>query len=171
MAEATPETELQQQYSREQAVATEWAEAVDLLTGAEIFWIATVRRGGHPHVTPLMAVWDDGALHFCTGPEEQKAKNLAADAHCALTTGCNKYGEGLDIVVEGDAVRVTDHATLARLALLWESKYGAEWHFEPRNGAFGAEHGEAWVFRVEPVKAFGFGRGPKGAATRWRFAP
>ncbi len=47
-----------------------------MLEASEIFWLSTVRRDGRPHVTPLPAMWLDGALHFCTGPEEQKAKNL-----------------------------------------------------------------------------------------------
>jgi hypothetical protein len=33
-----------------------------------------------------------------------------------LTTGCNRWGHGLDIVVEGEAVRVTDDAVLSRSA-------------------------------------------------------
>jgi hypothetical protein len=34
-----------------------------------------VRADGRPHVTPLISVLVDGALHFCTGATEQKAKN------------------------------------------------------------------------------------------------
>ena len=45
------------------------------------------RGDGRPHVTPLPAVWSDGALHFCTGPTEQKGVNLAANPACVLTTG------------------------------------------------------------------------------------
>jgi hypothetical protein len=33
-----------------------------------------------------------------------------------LTTGCNRWNEGLDVVVEGEAVRVTDEEMLKRLA-------------------------------------------------------
>ena len=52
-----------------------------LLETAELFWISTVRTDGRPHVTPLPAVWLDDVLYFCTGPGEQKAVNLAANAH------------------------------------------------------------------------------------------
>ena len=75
-----------------------------------MFWVTTVRPDGRPHVTPLIAVWLDGALYFCTGPTERKAKNLLRNQNCILTTGCNKRNEGLDIVIEGQAVRVTDGA-------------------------------------------------------------
>ena len=48
-------------------------------SGAELYWITTVRADGRPHVTPLIGVWFDGAMHFTTGLEEQKARNLAAN--------------------------------------------------------------------------------------------
>src|SRR5215467_14345080 len=55
------------------AVATEWQNARRILETAELFWISTVRADGRPHVTPLVAVWLDEAIHFCTGVTEQKA--------------------------------------------------------------------------------------------------
>ncbi len=66
-----------------------WSEGRERLEGAEVYWISTVRPDGRPHVTPLLSVWLDGALYFCTGPDERKAKNLVRNPHCILTTGCN----------------------------------------------------------------------------------
>ncbi len=77
------------------------------LQQAEVLWLSTVRPSGQPHVTPLLAVWWNGAIHFCTGPTERKAKNPAANPACVLTTGRAEL-EGLDIVIEGRAVIVTD---------------------------------------------------------------
>jgi uncharacterized pyridoxamine 5'-phosphate oxidase family protein len=164
-----PLTELDARFSSEGASATPWSEAVAALETAEIFWISTVRPDGRPHVTPLLSVWLDAALYFCTGPEEQKARNLARNPSCALTTGCNTLGEGLDLVLEGEAVQVSDEARLARIAALYESKYGEEWHFDVREGAFSHGAGTALVFEVAPVTAFGFGKGAF-SQTRWRFA-
>ncbi len=143
--------------------------AREQLETAEIYWLTTVRRDGRPHVTPLGAVWNDGALHFCTGPGEQKARNLEANTHSAVTTGCNAIGEGLDLVVEGDAVRVTDEARLQRLADAWEAKYGGDWHFDVRDGVFHHDAGEALVFEVAATTAFGFNKGEPFSQTRWRF--
>jgi len=42
------------------------------LEDAELFWITTVRVDGRPHVTPLVAVWLDDAIHFATGAGEQQ---------------------------------------------------------------------------------------------------
>ncbi|MFF4951769.1 pyridoxamine 5'-phosphate oxidase family protein [Streptomyces chattanoogensis] len=172
MAAREPVTELHPDYSSAGATATAWTAAVGGMTEAEIFWLSTVRPDGRPHVTPLLAVWADGALHFATGAEERKARNLAAAPHCVLTTstaGGNDLHAGLDVVVEGDAVRVEDETTLLGLADLFLEKYGDDWRFEVRDGAFHREGHRALVFRVEPVRAFGFGRGETYSQTRWTF--
>jgi nitroimidazol reductase NimA-like FMN-containing flavoprotein (pyridoxamine 5'-phosphate oxidase superfamily) len=70
---STPVIDVDPRFSDPDAVATEWSEARRVLEAAELFWISTVRADGRPHVNPLVAVWLDGALHFCTGAEEQKA--------------------------------------------------------------------------------------------------
>ncbi|HCI79238.1 MAG TPA: pyridoxamine 5'-phosphate oxidase, partial [Ktedonobacter sp.] len=74
---------------------------------AELFWLSTVRADGRPHVTPLVAVWHDGAIHFTATDTAQKTVNLRGNSHVVLTTGCNQT-EGLSVVVEGDAVQITD---------------------------------------------------------------
>ena len=163
-----PITELDQAFSDENASPTPWPEAEHHLAKAEIFWLSTVRPDGRPHVTPLIAAWHDGALHFCTGATERKAKNIAANPACILTTGCNTYGQGLDLVVEGEAVRVTDDARLQHLADAREAKYGSAWHFTVQDGAFHHSGGDALVFHVAPKTAFGFGKGAF-SQTRWRF--
>jgi len=168
MAGNEPVTELDARYGVESATATTWAEARRHLEDAELFWVTTVRPNGRLHQTPLIAVWLDDAMFFCTGPDEQKAKNLARNSHCILTTGCNALKEGLDLVVEGDAVRVVDDVKLHRIADAYESKYGDEWHFDVRDGAFHHDPGTAWVFEVPPSTAYGFGKGAY-SHTRWRF--
>jgi len=90
MPEIEPTAELHEGFSQPDATATPWAEVVDVLSRLEMFWLSTVRRDGRLHVTPLPAVWLDGALRFCAGAGEQKAKNLEADPRCVLTTGTNQ---------------------------------------------------------------------------------
>src|SRR6202008_495957 len=99
--------------------------------------------------------------HMCTGPEEQKAKNLAANNRVTVTTGTNAWS-GLDVVVEGEARPVTDDAMLRELAAAWEAKYGAEWHFDVADGAFHHDAGEALVFAVAPSKAYAYDRDEPG---------
>ena len=78
-----PKTTIDRRFSDTDAVATGWDETRRLLETAELFWIVTVRADGRPHVTPLVAVWLDGALHFCTAQTEQKAVNLRPQT-CSL---------------------------------------------------------------------------------------
>lgn len=165
---ATPVTELDARFSDPGAVATPWEHTRRTIEEAELFWISTVRASGRPHVTPLPAVWQADALHFCTGAAEQKGVNLATNPSCALTTGNNAWKAGLDIVIEGSAQRVTDEARLQRLADAWESKYGGDWHFDVANGAFQGDGGEALVFEVVPAKILAFAKG-EFAQTRYRF--
>ena len=170
MPESEPAT-LMSAFSSPGAVATEWAQGRQTLLDAEIYWLSTVRPDGRPHVTPLLGVWVKGALHFCTGSTERKAKNLAENGQCIVTTGCNGLN-GLDIVVEGLAAKVSDKSELWSIADCFEIKYGP--HFEPPDGTWSElgdaiRGGDVLVFRVDPSTAFGFGKGEPFSQTRWRF--
>ncbi|MFH8798255.1 pyridoxamine 5'-phosphate oxidase family protein [Streptomyces sp. NPDC017936] len=153
--------------------ATEWGEARRRLEAAEIFWLSTVRPDGGPHVTPVIAAWHGGVLYFSTGPGEQKARNLAHDARCALTTGANSLTEGLDLVVEGTAEPVRDPAVLDEVVAAYETKYGP--HITSPDGPFHGigdafRTGDAVVFAVSPATAYGFGRDDGVFThTRWTF--
>ena len=122
-----------------------------------------MRADGRPHVTPLIGLYHDGAMHFVTGSEEQKARNLEHARKVALTTGANSWAKGLDVVVEGEAVRVTDTGRLQEIADAIEAKYGDAWHFDVAGDAFGGQ-GESpgLVFRIEPAKVLAFAKEPTG---------
>lgn len=162
-----PIVELNRGFSQPDATAPPWTDVVEVLSRSEMFWLSTVRRDGRPHVTPLPAIWLDGTLHFCTGSEEQKTRNLASDPRCVLTTGTNELRSGLDVVVEGTAVRVTDQARLRQLAALWKSKL--DWDFEVGEDAFRDLDGRTGlVYGVAPAKVLAFGKGVY-SQTRYRF--
>jgi general stress protein 26 len=132
----TPVTTLDPRYSDPDAVATGWDETRRVLEEAQVFWISTVRSDGRPHVTPCAAVWREGILYFDTGVTQQKAINLRANPHVVLTTGCNHWDRGLDVVVEGAAVRVTDNDLLRRLAEVWATRWDGIFQFVARDGYF-----------------------------------
>ena len=170
MARNEPVTELDPRFSSEDATRDDRGPTCAATRAAQVYWLSTVRADGRPHVTPLIAVWLDGALYFSTGPTEQKAKNIAGNPHCVVTTGANAIDDGLDVVVEGEAVKVSDDDELRRVAEAYETKYGRDWHFDVNDGAFHHEGGEAWVFVVAPDKSFGFAKGEPFSQTRFRFA-
>lgn len=153
----TPTTTLDTIYSDPGSTPTSWDDTRQALEAAELFWITTVRAGGQPHVTPLVAVWLDDALHFCTGETEQKAANLRGNQNVILMTGCNQWDRGVDVVVEGRAVRVTDRGTLERLAAAWARKWDGRWEYEPSDDGFIGEGVQ--VFSVRPAKVFAFAKG------------
>jgi general stress protein 26 len=169
MAAIEPVAELDARFGDRGVPASSWADVRRVIEEAELFWISTVRPDGRPHVTPLPAVWRDGAVYFCTGAGEQKGVNLARNGNCVLTTGNNKWKSGLDVVLEGRAERVSDEAHLRRLAAAWESKYDGDWRFDVVNGEFHQEGGGvALVFEVAPAKVLAFAKGDF-AQTRFRF--
>jgi hypothetical protein len=163
-----PIVELNQGFSEPGAAARPWSEVVGVLVASQMFWLSTVRRDGRPHVTPLPAIWLDDALHFCTGDQEQKSRNLASNPHCVLTTGTNDLHSGLDVVVEGPAQRITGAEALRRLAAQWKAKL--DWDFQVGDGVFHDADGRTGlVFGVSPTKVLSFGKDPY-SQTRYRFA-
>src|ERR687896_543295 len=154
-----PSGEVDRRFSEPDAAPTPWAETVRVLEEAELYWLTTVRADGRPHVTPLIGVIQDELPYFCTGLREHSSQ-------VALTTGNNTWAQGLDVVVEGTARRVSDRDTLQRLADAYEAKYGSFWHFDVGDGVFlvtGAD--DAAVFRIEPDKVMAFAKEPHAQTT------
>ncbi|MFJ7243319.1 pyridoxamine 5'-phosphate oxidase family protein [Kitasatospora sp. NPDC098652] len=169
MSANDPEVRFDERFSDPGAGATPWETVREVLESAQLFWITTVRSDGRPHVTPLVAVWLDGQLHFTTGSEEQKAVNLDRNRQVALATGCNHWDRGLDVVVEGLAERVTARPALERLAAAWTTKWNGEWRFRVTAEGFAHQDGgEALVFAVRPAKVLAFAKGGFGQ-TAYRF--
>ena len=154
-------------YGDASATAPPWEDIERLLSEAQLYWIVTVRADGRPHAVPLVGVWHDGAFAFCTGPAEQKQRNLDANPRVAVTTGstgAHGWDSGKDLVIEGTAARVTDDEALQTLADAWFAKYGEDWKFEVRGQEFvelsdsgGSTTGGARVYRVTPTKVIVFG--------------
>lgn len=135
------------------------------LADAELYWLTTVRGDGRPHVTPLVGVWVDDSFVFCTGAGEQKARNLENGNAVAVTTGVNTWNDGLDVVVEGHAERVTGLAALTALADSYREKYGDDWDYKTDDEVFDPEGVRAHVFRVKPAKVIAFAKSPHGQTT------
>lgn len=159
-------------FSEPDSLPTSWAVGLERIIAADTFWLSTVRPDGRPHVTPLIAVWHAGAIWFATGPDERKARNLAENPSCVLTTGCSDFAEGaLDVIVEGEAEQVTDDDQLGPVATAFAVKYPiGPWDFVVRDGAFSDRDagGRVLVFRVCPVRGLGFRKGDRFSQTTWQ---
>ena len=163
-----PTVEFDSRYSEGHASAPDWAQVRSVLEGAELYWLATVAGGASRHVTPLVGVWLEEGFFFCTGPAEQKARNLRDNADVAVTTGVNTWQDGHDVVIEGTARRLRGASELRTVADAYRAKYGDAWDFEVDEEHFSPDDNPALVFRVDPRTVRSFTKSPHGQ-TAYRF--
>lgn len=132
-------------------------------------WLSTVRPDGKPHTTGVGALWIDDRFYFTSGPKTRKSRNLARNPSCVISVPL----PDLDLVVEGTATRVTDEATLERLANAYADQ---GWPATAKDGALTAEYSAPsagpppWdLYEVIPKTAFGVATKEPFGATRWSF--
>jgi Pyridoxamine 5'-phosphate oxidase len=133
------------------------------------YFLTTVGPKGSPHSVGIGAMWDDGDLYFTSGPGTLKSRHLAANAACAIAVRLDT----LDLTLEGEAARVTDPATLERLAARYRARgWPAQVEGDVFTAPFSAPSaGPApWhVFRFTIHTAVGVGIKEPQGATLWRF--
>jgi hypothetical protein len=134
-------------------------------------WLCTLNEDGSPHVTAVGALWLDGTFWFQTGSGTRKGRNVTRDPRCSVAVSVHEA----DVVVEGDAVRVTDRPTVARLAQAWADN---GWPAEPDDSGSGltapfnapTQGPPPWnLYRVEPRSATVVSAAEPGGLTRFRF--
>ncbi|MCH7809779.1 MAG: pyridoxamine 5'-phosphate oxidase family protein [Chloroflexi bacterium] len=134
-----------------------WDWARERLAKSHNYYVATTRPDGRPHVMPVWGVWIDDRLLFSTAVTSTKARNLAANPACAITTETADEA----VIVEGTAAEERDAATLKRFVADYNAKY--DWEMDAAGGG---------IFTLTPSVAFGFIESPdsfQATATRWRF--
>src|SRR5918996_1856353 len=94
-------------------------------------------------------------------PGEQKAHNLQAGNRHVIVTAANSNWDGMDVILEGEAVDVTDADRLGRRVDAYRTKYDDWFGFRLVDGRFVAPGaiGPVLVFDVRARKAFGFRKG------------
>ncbi|HEY4608843.1 MAG TPA: pyridoxamine 5'-phosphate oxidase family protein [Ilumatobacteraceae bacterium] len=134
-------------------------------------WLATINIDGSPHVTGIGALWVDGAFWFETGERTRKARNIARDPRCTLSVATQEF----DLVVDGDAGKVTDPATVAAMASRWAAE-GWPARVDDSGTALTADFSAPsagpppWhVYRLVLRKATALLTVDPGGATQWRF--
>jgi len=134
-------------------------------------WLATINTDGSPHVTGIGALWVDGSFWFETGQGTRKGRNLARDPRCTLSVATREF----DLVVDGEAHRVTDPVTVTARAAEWAAG-GWPARVDETGVALTAEFSAPsagpppWsVYRLTPHAATALLTTEPGGATRWRF--
>jgi hypothetical protein len=150
-----------------------WSRPHDLLA-AGIFlphttFLGTVRPDGRPHAAGIGAVWLDGDLYFTSGPGTRKSRNLAANPACTIAVQLAT----IDVVLEGEAVRVTDGPALERAAARFRE---GGWPVQVDGDAITAPYAAPsagpppWhLYRFTLHTAIGNATAEPHGATLWRF--
>lgn len=134
-------------------------------------WLTTINDDGSPHMTAVGALWLDGTYWFQTGTRTHKRRNVERDPRCSIAVSVLDA----DVVVEGDAARVTDPADIARAARAWAD---GGWPVEPDPSGSGitapfnapSQGPPPWnVYRIEPRSATVVLGVEPGGLTRFRF--
>ncbi len=136
-------------------------------------WLSTVNQDGSPHVTAVGALWLDGTFWFQTGAGTRKGRNVTRDPRCSVAVAVSI--RDADVVLEGDAARVTEPGALSRIAKAWA---GQGWQAEPDESGPGitapfnapSQGPPPWnVYRIEPRSAIVTLGAEPGGLTRFRF--
>jgi PPOX class probable F420-dependent enzyme len=141
-----------------------WAWAVERLIASRNYWIGTVWPDGRPHAMPVWGAWDDeeDRFWFSSGGRSRKARNLAADPRCVVTT----EDANEPVVVEGEAEIVRDHDAIGRFIELGNAKYPEAFSHQFLDPAVNA------TIAVRPRWAFAIRHDDfTGSPTRWTFPP
>ena len=131
------------------------------------WFLATTGPDGKPHLAGVGALWDNGNVYVVSGPGTRKSKNLAQNPSCAISVSM----KGMDLAIEGDAARVTDDATLQRMAKRYAD---TGWPAKVEDGAFTYDYSAPsagpppwYVYRISPRAVYGVLSEEPGGATRW----
>lgn len=135
-----------------------WQWAEERLTSSRNYWVVSLWPDGRPHAMPVWGLWHEGAFWFSSSKGSRKARNLAADPRCVVTTE-----DAADpVVIEGSAELVSEPDALATILALENAKYDTNYTIDLLDPDVNA------VYRVRPRWAFGLRHDDfTGSPTRW----
>jgi hypothetical protein len=151
-----------------------WSRARDALLASPAgpnvtFFLGTATPDGKPHAAGVGALWLDDELYVVSGPGTRKSRELEANPACTLSVSL----PGIDLVLEGEAARERNPATLERVAARYrEIGWPAEVEGDALTAPFTAPSGgpPPWnVYRVTYHTVVGVASAEPNGATRWRF--
>lgn len=74
-----------------------WGDVEQRLERATVYWIASTRPDGRPHVIPRDGMWLDGGLYYGGSPETVHFRNITRNPRVAVHIGDGQEA----IIVEG----------------------------------------------------------------------
>ena len=79
----------------------EWEEVEERLKDATVYWIASTRPDGRPHVIPRDGTWFDGGLYYGGSPKTVHHRNIVANPHVVV-----HIGDGQEAIIVEGAVEI-----------------------------------------------------------------
>lgn len=162
------------------APTIEWARVESLLasqlpqapgTGGphrHTMWLTTINPDGRPHVVPVGVIVSENRWYFTSGPATRKSRNLTRDARCVISVATEPF----DLVLEGEADRVTESGELKTVAAAFADN---GWPARVAGDALTAEYSAPsagpppWhVYRLTVATVFAFATSEPGGATKFR---
>lgn len=138
-----------------------WKWAERRLKKSHNYWITTVKPDGSPHTMVVWGLWLHGAFLFSTGRQSRKAKNLARNAGCVVSTEHAQEA----VIVEGIA-EIAEVPARREFLKNYKPKYNFDMSGMEKDILAMKEP----VFAVRPLVAFGlYEKKFMSSATRWQF--
>lgn len=134
-----------------------WSWADERLRGKHIWWLATARPNGSPHLMPIWAVWLGDGVAFSTDGASAKARNIAHESRVSIVPERGTQS----VIYEGIASQLESQRWPEFFAA-----YQEVWGIDV-SGMEGSP-----IFFIRPTKVFGFIDEDDGFplnATRWEF--
>jgi hypothetical protein len=120
-------------YSTKRTGMLEWHLVREALAAAQLYWIATRRPDGGPHIHPIWGGWVGDHLYFEGGDTTRWARNLARDQR----VGFGVESQGLHISGRG----VVDNTPAGNDFEALTANYAGKYSYRPQTDQF---------YRVKP---------------------
>jgi len=135
-----------------------WADVEEKLASAPVYWIASTRPDGRPHVVPRDGMWVDGGLYYGGSPQTVHFRNISENPNLVV-----HVGDGMEaIIVEGAvAIEKPTEEEATRLADQMFAKY-------PQYGRLSPKMYMAGVSVLRPRRVLAWTNFSENA-TRFRF--
>jgi general stress protein 26 len=78
-----------------------WADVEWRLESASVYWLASTRPDGRPHVIPRDGMWLDGGLYYGGSPETVHYRNITHNPHVVV-----HIGDGQEAIIVEGAVEI-----------------------------------------------------------------
>ena len=143
-------------------------DAID--PSAMITWfLGTTGGSGRPHAAGVGAMWVDGDLYFTSSDTTKKSRDLSDNPFASISVSL----DGIDLVFEGKAERVTDRSTLETVTSRYrEGGWPASVEGDAVTAPFSAPSAgpPPWnLYRLAFDRVIGVASAEPNGATTWRF--